>query len=336
MRKLLLSLSCIATLYGEQMYLYEVSSVLGVMENGKSTGMNSSLAYGLQLQYNDIDFFIKPELSYVYSPKIGLHESDATVSAHTLMFNGVYDVEYTALLTPFLKAGAGYQSISNNALVNTDSFLMSTGAGLKLNIKEQFSIKFETLVTWHDFHESNILVFGGLNFSFGYEDNVPAASTQTSEPLKTEPDQAIIVTTPPVTISKEDHNLTQTKSSNSEVSIRDTNGRLDSMTLFIPYLFRSYELDEESKTVLKGYANELRAQKSLIKIIGHTDTKGRRAFNQELSLKRASTVKDLFVEHGVSPERITVEGRGESEPMADSQDPVADKFNKRIEIKVQY
>ncbi len=336
MRKILLSLSCAATLYAEQMYLYEVSSVIGVMENGTSTGMNSGLAYGLQLQYNDIDFFIKPELFYVYSPKIGLHESDGTVSSHTLMFNGVYDVEYTALLTPFLKAGAGYQSISNNTLVNTDSFLMSTGAGVKLNIKDQFALKFETLVTWHDFHESNILVFGGLDYSFGYEDNMPAASTQTPEPLKTEPVQATIVTTPPVTISKEEHNLAQRKSSNSEVSIRDSNGKLDSITLFVPYLFRSYELDEDSKTVLKGYANELRTQKFLIKIIGHTDTKGRRAFNQELSLKRASAVKDLFVEHGVAVERITIEGRGESEPMADSQDPIADKLNKRIEIKVQY
>ena len=326
MRKFLLSLSCIATLYAEQMYLYEVSSVIGVMENGTSTGMNSSLAYGLQLQYNDIDFFIKPELSYVYSPKIGLHESDGTVSSHTVMFNGVYDVEYTALLTPFLKAGAGYQSISNNALVNTDSFLMSTGAGLKLNIKDQFAIKFETVVTWHDFHESNVLVFGGLDFSFGHEDNTPASDNVTD---------AFIETSIPLFISKEDHNLTQAEPTNQEVAVRDSSNRLKSLTLFVPYLFRGYELDDDSKTVLEGYAKELRTQNCTITITGYTDTKGRRAFNQELSLKRARVVKELFVAYGVKEERITIEGHGESEPITDSRNPAANKLNKRIEIKVQ-
>ena len=328
MRKLLLSLSCVATLYGEQMYLYEVSSVIGVMENGTSTGMNSSLAYGLQMQYNDIDFFIKPELFYIYSPKTGLHESDATVSSHTLMFNGVYDVEYTALLTPFLKAGAGYQSISNNALVNTDSFLMSTGAGLKLNIKEQFAIKFETLVTWHDFHESNILVFGGLDYSFGQEDNTPASEYVADESIET---TAKI----PLFISKEDHNLTQTEPTNQEVAVRDSSNRLKSLTLFVPYLFRSYELDDDSKTILEGYAKELRTQNCTITITGYTDTKGRRAFNQELSLKRARAVKELFVAYGVDEGRITIEGHGESEPIADSQNPAANKLNKRIEIQIQ-
>ena len=326
MRKLLLSLSCVATLYAEQMYLYEVSSVIGVMGNGTSTGMNSSLAYGLQLQYNDIDFFIKPELFYVYSPKVGLHESDDTVSSHTLMFNGVYDVEYTALLTPFLKAGAGYQSISNNTLVNTDSFLMSTGAGVKLNIKDQFALKFETLMTWHDFHESNILVFGGLNFSFGQEDNTPAYGNDTD---------TFIETKTPLFISKEDHNLTQAEPTNQEVAVRDESNRLESLTLFVPYLFRSYELDEDSKTILEAYAKELRTQNCTITITGYTDTKGRRAFNQELSLKRARVVKELFVAYGVDEGRIIIQGHGESEPIADSQNPAANKLNKRIEIQVQ-
>lgn len=337
MRKTLLSLSCIATLYAEQMYLYEVSPIIGLIENGAATGMESSYAYGLQLQYNDLDFFIKPELSYIYSPNIEVYEHDEKAKSHLLMLNGVYDVEYTALLTPFLKAGVGYQSISDIPSVNADSFLIGTGAGLKLNIKDQLAIKFETMITLHDFHENNILVFGGLDFSFGNEDNTPVAENVIEEPVEinTTKTPAVIVAPAPVYISKEDHNLTQIQPTNQEVAVRDSNNHVKSLTLFVPFLFRGYELDDDSKTILEGYAKELRGQDNAITIIGHTDAKGRRAFNQELSLKRALKVKELFVEYGVAEERITIEGRGESEPIADSTNPAANKLNKRIEIKVQ-
>ncbi|MGB5965994.1 MAG: OmpA family protein [Sulfurimonadaceae bacterium] len=337
MRKILLSLSCIATLYAEQMYLYEASPIIGLMENGKSTGMNSSYAYGLQLQYNNLDFLIKPELSYIYSPNIEVYEHDEKAKSHLLMLNGVYDVEYTALLTPFLKAGVGYQSISDVPSLNSDSFLIGTGAGLKLNIKDQLAIKFETVITWHDFHENNILVFGGLDFSFGHEDNTPVAENVTAEPIEinTTKRPTIIVAPAPVYISKEDHNLTQAKPTNQEVAVRDSNDQIKSLTLFVPYLFRGYALDDDSKTTLEGYAKELRGQDNAITVIGHTGSKGRRAFNQELSLKRALVVKELFVEYGVTEERITIEGRGESEPIADSKNPAANKLNKRIEIQIQ-
>ncbi len=337
MRKVLLSLSCIATLYAEQMYLYEISPIVGLIENGTATGMESSYGYGLQLQYNDIDFFIKPELTYIYSPNISLHMSDETVNSHLFLANGVYDLEYTALLTPFFKAGMGYQSVSDHALVDSDSFLMSSGAGLKLNIKDKLSIKFETMVTWHNFSHSNLLVFGGLDFSFGNEDNTPVSEHVIIEPLdiNTTEEPDVKITPEPVYISKEEYNLTITEPSKQAVAVRNENNQIESLTLFVPYLFRGYLLDEDSKTVLKGYAKELRTQDSNVTVIGHTDAKGRRAFNQELSVKRAREVKELFVDQGVPEERITIEGRGESEPIADSKNPAANKLNKRIEIKVQ-
>ncbi len=338
MRKLLLSLSCFVSLHAEQMYLYEVSPIIGITENGTSTGLQRSVAYGLEFQYNDVDFFIKPELTYIYAPNIGLHTMDEKVDGHLLMLNGVYDLEYTALLTPFLKAGMGYQSISDKPNVNTDAFIVGAGAGFKLHVHDKISIKFEAIYTVQDFSSSNILAFGGVNFAFGNEDNTPATYV-------TEDKQDAIVdhnttTTPAIVvpetiyISKEDLNLTQRETSNQEVALRGTNNQLQSLTLFVPYLFRGYTLDDDSKTVLRNYAKELRVQKSKITVIGHTDAKGRRAFNKELSLKRAKTVKAFLVEYGVDAERISVEGRGESDPIAESKNPAANRLNKRIEIKV--
>jgi len=343
MRQLLLSFACITALSAEQMYLYEISPIIGLTENGTSSGLQRSSAYGIEFQYNDVDFFIKPELTYIYAPNIELHMEDEKVNGHLLMLNGVYDLEYTALLTPFLKAGMGYQSVSDRPAVNTDAFVVGAGAGFKLHLHDNISIKLEAIYTMQDFDTSNILAFGGINFSFGNEDNTPVASdlvpeiadVNTTEIAKKEATPAVIVIPKPVYISKADHNLTVPSSNHQQVVVRDANHHITSLTLFVPYHFRGYTLDTDSKALLYDYAKELRATTSTITIIGHTDSKGRRAYNQELSLKRAGTVKALFVNYGIEEERISIEGRGESEPIADSKKPAANKLNKRIEIKIK-
>ena len=342
MRKLILSLTCFVTLSAEQMYLYEVSPIIGITENGTSTGLQRSIAYGLEFQYNDVDFFIKPELTYIYSPNIKLHMKDEKVNAHLLMVNGVYDLEYTDLLTPFLKAGLGYQSISDKPTVNSDAFIVGAGAGFKLHVHNNISIKFEAMYTVQDFSTSNILAFAGVNFAFGNEDNTPAVLATSREAVEVnatlthQTTPAVVVLAPePIYISKADHNLTEPSQSHQEVAIRDANHHIESITLFVPYHFRGYALDDDSKALLYNYAKELKGTTSTITVIGHTDSKGRRAFNQELSLKRARIVKELFVEYGIEEERIIIEGHGESEPIADSKNPAANKLNKRIEIKIK-
>ena len=50
-----------------------------------------------------------------------------------------------------------------------------------------------------------------------------------------------------------------------------------------------------------------------VKILGHTDPLGSDAYNQKLSEQRANAVRDYLVSKGVPAERITAEGRGESQ-----------------------
>ena len=338
MRTLFLSLSLISVLYAEQEYLYEISPILGAIENGQEMGLQRTNGIGIELQYNDIDFFIKPELTYVYAPNVSVYDdSGDKVTTHLLTLNGVYDVEYTALLTPFLKAGLGYQSITNHPNVTPNYFLINTGAGLKLNLVEHFALKFEVLMTLQNFQENNIFVFGGLNYAFGQEDNTPVAEEVVATiETKVETKPKIIIDNGPIYLSKADYNLTTEPTNRQEVSLRDTEQRLTSLTLFVPYLFRGYTLDNDSEDILVAYAKELRQSNASVKIVAHTGRKGRRAFNQELSEKRADEVRRLFMQYGVSEEKITTEGKGESQAISQDQDDVAQQLNKRIEIFVTY
>ncbi len=340
MRKTFLLFATFTSLFAEQKYLYEASPIIGFLENGKETGINRSQGMGIELQYNDLDFFIKPELTYIYTPNAGLYNNPGeSVDINIITLNGVYDLEYTALLTPFLKAGMGYLSVTDRPGIESDAYFINSGAGLKLHVMEQLSVKFETLLGVQNFSKSKLLVFVGLDYAFGQEDNTPALVSK-PEPVvvevNTTKESTVFVPPPPVYLSKADYNLTNEERNKQEVVIRDPQNKITSLTIFVPYLFREYQLDSASKDILKKYAQELAKTDAHVRIIGHTGAKGRRAFNQELSLKRAQEVKSLFINSGVKESSIEVEGRGESVLLSEGKDPVSQQLNKRIEIMVTY
>lgn len=69
-------------------------------------------------------------------------------------------------------------------------------------------------------------------------------------------------------------------------------------------------------------------------IIGHTDSTGSPDINQPLSVDRAARTRDYLASRGVNPNRITIEGRGEREPIASNNDNAGRARNRRVEIYV--
>jgi outer membrane protein OmpA-like peptidoglycan-associated protein len=85
----------------------------------------------------------------------------------------------------------------------------------------------------------------------------------------------------------------------------------------IQFEFDSAKLMPQSIDTLKNLGNalnqELKDQKSFL-IEGHTDAKGARQYNEELSKRRADAVKDYLVkEMGVAPDRLQTVGKGEAD-----------------------
>ena len=69
-----------------------------------------------------------------------------------------------------------------------------------------------------------------------------------------------------------------------------------------------------------------------IKLIGHTDSIGSKSFNQKLSIRRATEVADYLNEHGVSQERIDLEGVGSSNPVSTNKTEAGRLRNRRVEF----
>ena len=77
-----------------------------------------------------------------------------------------------------------------------------------------------------------------------------------------------------------------------------------------------------------------RYNETTVLISGHTDSTGSENLNQSLSVNRAGAVRNILLASGVTDNRITVVGFGESRPIADNSTAYGRQVNRRVEIKV--
>jgi outer membrane protein OmpA-like peptidoglycan-associated protein len=89
-----------------------------------------------------------------------------------------------------------------------------------------------------------------------------------------------------------------------------------------------YNVLDSVGLVLKKYNN------SAIRISGHTDSTGSRAYNQSLSERRAYSVTNYMQARGVVSERIYTVGYGEDHPIADNRTSYGRSQNRRVEIEI--
>ena len=112
---------------------------------------------------------------------------------------------------------------------------------------------------------------------------------------------------------------------------------LEEATLRFGFDFNSSALDENSMLYLDDLAAALGDNPQLsLELTGHTDNIGSAKFNQRLSLDRAHYLKDQLIQRGVDEERITVFGKGLSEPLNDNSTPEKRAANRRVEMKIIY
>ena len=100
-------------------------------------------------------------------------------------------------------------------------------------------------------------------------------------------------------------------------------------------LFRSgsFELLPGARERLAKVSGIVLAYPSLhVAIEGHTDSVGGDDYNQELSEHRAQSVRDYFVQQGISANAIEARGFGKSEPIASNDTPEGRQQNRRVEL----
>lgn len=83
---------------------------------------------------------------------------------------------------------------------------------------------------------------------------------------------------------------------------------------------------DDISTVLGDY------EKTLVDVVGYTDSTGSAAYNEQLSKRRASSVASYLAGNGVLRERVVTEGRGQADPVASNSNTAGRERNRRVEI----
>jgi outer membrane protein OmpA-like peptidoglycan-associated protein len=97
----------------------------------------------------------------------------------------------------------------------------------------------------------------------------------------------------------------------------------------------SYTLKSGAREKLAKISGILLAHPGLnLQIEGHTDSVGADEFNQQLSERRADTVRDFLAEQGVPASSITARGFGKTQPVATNDSAEGRQRNRRVELVV--
>jgi outer membrane protein OmpA-like peptidoglycan-associated protein len=111
------------------------------------------------------------------------------------------------------------------------------------------------------------------------------------------------------------------------------------ITLSGSILFESakWDLLASAQVKLNDVANALIKEDPLSKMTveGYTDSQGGASYNMGLSQHRAQAVRDYLVTRGIASDRITAQGFGLTDPIADNKSPEGRANNRRVEIVVQ-
>lgn len=96
-----------------------------------------------------------------------------------------------------------------------------------------------------------------------------------------------------------------------------------------------HELSGAGKEVLSKVADILKNRtKANVAIEGHTDNVGGAELNQQLSTRRATSVRDFLVNGGVAAQRLKAEGLGMTKPIATNDTAQGRQSNRRTDIVV--
>ena len=97
----------------------------------------------------------------------------------------------------------------------------------------------------------------------------------------------------------------------------------------------SFNVNYVTKAILTEFANYLKKNKNLeLLISGHTDNVGTEENNLILSTNRARSVYAFLIESGISEDRLTFQGFGESKPVYDNATSEGRSKNRRTECTI--
>ncbi|GGI71724.1 OmpA family protein [Shewanella gelidii] len=114
---------------------------------------------------------------------------------------------------------------------------------------------------------------------------------------------------------------------------RDGDNIILNMPNEVTFAVDQSSLSPSAKNVLNSVALVAKEyDKTLLNVLGHTDSSGSESYNLNLSKNRAYEVSNYLIAQQVAANRVSAQGLGESRPIASNATKAGKAQNRRVEI----
>ncbi|MXV39213.1 OmpA family protein [Flavobacteriaceae bacterium Ap0902] len=115
------------------------------------------------------------------------------------------------------------------------------------------------------------------------------------------------------------------------------NNQIENRILILDHVYfsnDSYAISHEGQRDLNIIIQNLNKHPDVnIHLVGHTDNNASESYNLHLSIKRANAVQAYLLNNGIDPQRVSIEGRGETEPLKPNTTESGRAINRRVELR---
>lgn len=344
MKKTLLALSVATALFAGSAvaaeYEYEITPTIGgVMPEG-NLDLDDQLSFGLRFGKNLDGYWAdQVELALEYAPDVDVeYTGGEDVDIFRGSLNLIKDIPMTKYFSFYGLVGAGFEALSDNYRGNNDRLFVSYGAGMKYRLTEKLALKAEARhstklnASGENSTQNNLFYTLGLAYSFGeVAQPVPPTPTPVVEEEVVEE----------VAIGDDDNdgvlnNVDECPDTPEGVPVEE-NGCPKTISLHINFNFDKANIlpkyDAEINKVA-DFMNKYPVYKVMLE--GYTDSTGPEAYNMKLSDRRSASVAKALEGRGVTADRVSTAGYGESNPVAPNTSREGRAENRRVDAVFSY
>ena len=354
MKKIILtSVACASLMFAANDYKYEVTPMFGTAFSEHNTDLPKGYSQaGLALGFNQTDsIFDQVELGFLRSIEDVDYQnvSNRDTGITRIFTNFIKDYPLNSNYTLYGLIGAGIELFDDEFAGNKDGLFGNYGAGLKIKVYENISMKVDLRHAIETDHGDNTLLYNiGLAIPFGkVAKPVPAPVMVKETPKDSDNDGVIDAkdqcpnSVPNAVVNAmgcemdDDkdgvvNRLDQCPTTMAGAKV-DAVGCITLVDLDINFATNSAKIAPSYYSKIEAFANMMKSNTKLKATIeAHTDSIGSAAYNKKLSQKRANSTVEALKSLNVEASRLTAIGYGESKPLVTNDTAENRSKNRRV------
>lgn len=306
---------------------------VGYTWHDSETDLDESKLWGVGFEKQLTDQF-GVEFLYMNDGDAEVENTNIGVDIERIGVDGLYYTPQFSIFQPYLKLGLDHVKY-DSSFGDHDATEVAAGLGARILFGGNWSGRVEAKAL-HELDDSynHALVTVGISYAFG-PDKKPAPIARQEPPPP-----------PPAPVDSDGDGVTDDKDKCpntprgrevDEVGCEYHLTKTEEMKLDILFETDKSEITEAYVGEVERAAKFLKRYANVNAVIeGHTDSTASDAYNQKLSERRATAVKDMLVSrYGIAPSRLSAVGYGESRPIASNATKEGKAQNRRVVAVMQ-